>query len=236
MLSGDFDHAAGGSAYQFARDFRRAISPTSARNRQKTRNASSRWWPPAATAQPARSRRRCLEKIGCEVIPLDTRARPHLPETTIRTRKTREMLHAIRDAVLRARAPMSSARLRRRRRPLRRGRRPRRGDLRRQGQRHAGARHVGDPPGRAVRGRREIDRTVHRPIQSSRSKEAKTDYWKTSHSYIEAPRTASSARSPALRNPATSSSTSRSAAAMTTAWSRRSRSTRCSTAPAELRR
>ena len=58
----------------------------------------------------------------------------------------------------------------------------------------------------------------------------KADYWKTGHSYIKRRVNELSAPSPASRSPATISSTSRSAAAMTTAWSRRSPSSTCSTA------
>ena len=57
----------------------------------------------------------------------------------------------------------------------------------------------------------------------------KADYWKTGHSYIKR-RVNELAPSPASRSPAISSSTSRSAAATTTASSPRSPSSTCSTA------
>jgi phosphomannomutase/phosphoglucomutase len=58
---------------------------------------------------------------------------------------------------------------------------------------------------------------------------AKTDYWKTGHSYIKR-RVAILARSPASRSPAISSSIRRSGAAMMTASSPRSPCSTCSTA------
>ena len=87
------------------------------------------------------------------------RARPHLPEIQSEYRRHEDAArHARRGA---GEQGGCRARLRRRRRPLRRGRQRGRGDLRRQGRRHAGARHLGAAQERAVRRRREVDRAVH---------------------------------------------------------------------------
>ena len=137
------------------------------------------------------------------------------------------MLHAIRDAVLRAQG-RRRPRLRRRRRPLRRRRQRGRGDLRRQDRRDAGARPFGDPQGRAVRRRREVDRPVPTdPVLISSG--ARTDYWKTGHSYIKR-HTAELGALAGFEKSGHFFFNSRSAAAMTTASSRRSRSATCSTA------
>ena len=86
------------------------------------------------------------------------RARPYLPEIQSQSRRHG---NAARDPRCGAGAQgRCRAGLRRRRRSLRRGRQYRRGNFRRQGRRDAGARHVGDSPECAVRGRREIDRAV----------------------------------------------------------------------------
>ena len=67
------------------------------------------------------------------------RARPHLPELQSEHRRHENAArHARRGAGEQGRRRPG---LRRRRRPLRRGRQRRRGDFRRQGRRHAGARH-----------------------------------------------------------------------------------------------
>ena len=72
------------------------------------------------------------------------RARSHLPEIQSQSRRHGD---AARDARCGAGAQgRCRPRLRRRRRPLRRGRQYRRGDLRRQGRRDAGARHVRAAP------------------------------------------------------------------------------------------
>ena len=104
-----------------------------------------------------------LEAIGCEVVPLDCELDHTFPNYNPNP-EDMKMLHAMRDAVLRTKADVG-ARLRRRRRPLRRGRQRGRGDLRRQGRRDAGARHVGAAPERDLRRRREVDRPVHAPIR-----------------------------------------------------------------------
>jgi hypothetical protein len=70
------------------------------------------------------------------------RARLHLSEVQSQSRRYG---NAARDPRRRAGTQGRCwPRIRRRRRPLRRGRQYRRGDFRRQGRRHAGARHVGD--------------------------------------------------------------------------------------------
>ena len=99
-----------------------------------------------------------LEKIGCEVVPLDCELDHTFPNYNPNT-EDMKMLHAMRDAVL-AEQGRRRPGLRRRRRPLRRGRQRRRGDFRRQGRRHAGARYFVKSQERAVRRRREIDRPV----------------------------------------------------------------------------
>ena len=68
------------------------------------------------------------------------RARSHLPEIQSQSRRHGDAPRHARRGV--AHQGGCRARLRRRRRPLRRGRRSRRGDFRRQGRRDAGARHV----------------------------------------------------------------------------------------------
>ena len=100
-----------------------------------------------------------LEEIGCEVVPLDCELDHTFPNYNPNT-EDMKMLHAMRDAVLASKADVGLG-LRRRRRPLRRGRQRGRGNFRRQGRRHAGARHLGQSQERAVRRRREIDRPVH---------------------------------------------------------------------------
>ncbi len=104
-----------------------------------------------------------LEAIGCEVIPLDCELDHTFPNYNPNT-EDMKMLHAMRDAVL-AQQGRRGAWLRRRRRPLRRGRQRGRGDFRRQGRRHAGARYFGAAQECAVRRRREIDRACLRPIR-----------------------------------------------------------------------
>ena len=170
---------------------------------------------------------RILEAIGCEVVPLDCRARLHVPEIQSQSGRPGDAArHARRGARAQGRC---RARLRRRRRPLRRGRRHRRRDLRRQGRRHAGARHVGAASQCDLRRRREIDRALcHR---SGADQERRQSRLLEDRPFLhEAPHATNSARSPASRSPATISSTSRSAAATTTASSRRWRSATCSTA------
>ncbi len=76
------------------------------------------------------------------------------------------------------------ARLRRRRRPLRRGRQQRRRDLCRQDRRHARPRPDEGARPLAVRGRRQVDRAL-RDRPAAEGARAKTDYWKTGHSYIK---------------------------------------------------
>ena len=82
-----------------------------------------------------------LSAVGCEVVPLDCELDHTFPNYNPNT-EDMKMLHAMRDAVLASKADVG-ARLRRRRRPLRRGRQRGRGDFRRQGRRDAGARHLG---------------------------------------------------------------------------------------------
>ena len=100
-----------------------------------------------------------LSAVGCEVVPLDCELDHTFPRYNPNT-EDMKMLHAMRDAVLASKADVALG-FRRRRRPLRRGRQRGRGDLRRQGRRDAGARHLGPAPGRDLRRRREIDRPVH---------------------------------------------------------------------------
>ena len=155
VLNAEFKNKAGGS-YQFHENFpARYIADLTKRPKLKRKlkvvvacgNGTAGAFAPQV-----------MEAIGCEVIPLDTELDHTFPKYNPNP-EDMEMLHAIRDAVLAAQGRCRPG-LRRRRRPLRRGRQHRRGNLRRQGRRDAGARHVGDPQGCAVRGRREIDRTV----------------------------------------------------------------------------
>ena len=107
------------------------------------------------------------------------------------------------------------ARLRRRWRPLRRGRQRGRGNLRRQGGRDAGARHVGAAQGRDLRRRREIHRPVH--DRSGAAQAGRQDRLLEDRPFLhEAPRQRDRRARRASRNPGISSSTSRSAAATTT--------------------
>ena len=100
-----------------------------------------------------------LAAVGCEVVPLDCELDHTFPHYNPNT-EDMKMLHAMRDEVLREQGGCG-ARLRRRWRPLRRRRQRGRGDLRRQGRRDAGARHLGAAQGRDLRRRREVDRPVH---------------------------------------------------------------------------
>ena len=88
--------------------------------------------------------------------------------------------------------------LRRRWRPLRRGGRRGRGDLRRQDRRHAGPRSLGKlHPGVDLRGRREIHRALSRPIPSfRRSGRSRRITGRPGHSYIKRRVNGSSARWP----------------------------------------
>ena len=87
-----------------------------------------------------------LEAIGCEVVPLDCELDYTFPRYNPNP-EDMKMLHAISEAVLAQ--GRCRPRLRRRRRPLRRGRQRGPRDLRRQGRRHAGARYLG-PAAKAV--------------------------------------------------------------------------------------
>ena len=129
----------GGGSYVFVENFPDALHrrPHQAAEAQAQAQGGRA---PAATAPPAPSRRRCWQAIGCEVVPLDCELDHTFPRYNPNT-EDMKMLHAMRDAVL-AQQGRRGARLRRRRRPLRRGRQRGRGDLRRQGRRDAGARHV----------------------------------------------------------------------------------------------
>ena len=135
---------------------RRATSPISPSGRNSS--ASSRSSAPAATAPPARSRRRCWRRSAARwcrsIASSTTRSR-----NTIRIPKTWRCCTPSATRCCEHKADVG-ARLRRRRRPLRRRRRHRRGDLRRQGRRHAGARHVGAASELDLRGRREVDRAL----------------------------------------------------------------------------
>ena len=140
-----------------SRIFRRATSPTSPSARKikrKLKVVAACGNGTAGAFAP-----KVLEAIGCEVVPLDCELDHTFPRYNPNT-EDMKMLHAMRDAVLINNADVALG-VRRRRRPLRRGRQRRRGNLRRQGRRHAGARHVGLAQEFDLRGRREIDRPVH---------------------------------------------------------------------------
>ena len=126
-----------------SRIFRRAISPISPTGRSSKRQLKVVVACGNGTAGAFAPQ--VLEAIGCEVVPLDCRTRPHLPELQSRTRKTWRC--CTRSATRCSPQGRCRPRLRRRRRPLRRGRQQGRGDFRRQGRRHAGARHVGASTG-----------------------------------------------------------------------------------------
>ena len=153
VLNAEFRNRAGGS-YQFHENFpARYIADLTKRPKLKRKlkvvvacgNGTAGAFAPQV-----------MEAIGCEVIPLDTELDLHLSEIQSESRRHGD---AARDPRRGARAQgRCRPRLRRRRRSLRRGRQYRRRDFRRQGRRDAGARHVGDPQGCTVRGRREIDR------------------------------------------------------------------------------
>ena len=155
VLNAEFNNKAGGS-YQFHENFpARYIADLTKRPKLKRKlkvvvacgNGTAGAFAPQV-----------MEAIGCEVVPLDTELDHTFPEIQSQSRRHGNAArHPRRGADAQGRR---RARLRRRRRPLRRGRQYRRGDLRRQGRRDAGARHVGDPQGCAIRGRREIDWTV----------------------------------------------------------------------------
>ena len=103
VLDARFD-ARGGGSYASSRISRRATSPTSPSGRSSS--AASRWSAPAATAPPARSRRRCSEAIGCEVVPLDCELDHTFPNYNPNTEDLK-MLHAMRDEVLRVKADVA---------------------------------------------------------------------------------------------------------------------------------
>ncbi len=159
VLEGKFDLKGGGS-YVFVENFpERYIADVTKRPKLKRRlkvvaacgNGTAGAFAP-----------RILSAVGCEVVPLDCELDHTFPRYNPNT-EDMKMLHAMRDAVLVNRADVALG-LRRRWRPLRRGRQRGRGDLRRQGRRHAGARHVEPAQERDLRGRRQIDRAVpYRP-------------------------------------------------------------------------
>ena len=79
------------------RIFRRATSPISPTGRSSS--ATSRWSAPAATAPPARSRRRCWRRSAARWC-RSTASSTTPSRTTIPNTEDMKMLHAMRDAVL----------------------------------------------------------------------------------------------------------------------------------------
>ena len=159
VLNAEFKNKAGGS-YQFHENFpARYIADLTKRPKLKRKlkvvvacgNGTAGAFAPQV-----------MEAIGCEVIPLDTELDHTFPKYNPNP-EDMEMLHAIRDAVLEHKADVGLGFD---------GDGDRCGVVDNTGEeifadkvgRDAGAGHVGDPQGCAVRGRREIDRTVrHRP-------------------------------------------------------------------------
>ena len=172
-----------------------------------------------------------LEAIGCEVVRLDCELDHTFPKYNPNP-EDMEMLHAMRDAVLRTKADVGLGFD---------GDGDRCGVVDDHGEeifadkvgvmlaRDMSALH---PNATFVVDVKSTGLYVTDPVLQKNG--VKADYWKTGHSYMKR-RTHELARSPASRSPATSSSTSRSAAATTTASSRRSRSATCSTAIPERR-
>ena len=179
VLNADFKNKVGGS-YQFHENFpARYIADLTKRPKLKRKlkavvacgNGTAGAFAPQV-----------MEAIGCEVIPLDTELDHTFPKYNPNP-EDMEMLHAIRDAVLAAQG-RCRPRLRRRRRPLRRRRQYRGRDFCRQGRRHAGARHVGDPQGaQFVVDVKSTGLFVTDPVLQKQG--AKTAYWKTGHSYMK---------------------------------------------------
>ena len=160
VLSGDFD-LAGGGAYEFVGDFRKTyLDDVTAGKKiaRKLRVVAACGNGTAGAFAPE-----ALERIGCEVIPLDTELDHTFPRYNPNP-EDMQMLHAIRDKVLETGADVGLG-LRRRRRPLRRGRQSRQRDFCRQGRRHAGAGYFVPASGREIRGRREVDRHCSRPTR-----------------------------------------------------------------------
>ena len=197
-------------------------------NAAEDSGASSRWSPPAATAPPAPSRRRCSRRSAAR----SSRSTAELDYTFPRYNPNPEdmaMLHAMAEAVRESGADVGLGFD---------GDGDRCGVVDNEGKeifadkigvmlaRDLSALH----PGAQLRRRREVDRPVRDRSRCCRRNGVETDYWKTGHSYIKRRVRRARTRSPASRSRGISSSTRRSAAAMTTASSPRSPSSTCSTA------
>ena len=173
-----------------------------------------------------------LRRIGAEVTESECNPDYNFPNYNPNTEDL-HMLDAMAKA-LKANGSGDRARLRCRRRPLRRGGRQGRGDLRRQDRRAAGARHVDRATRREIRRRCEIDRHLRdrSDPQAERRHDGLLDHRPFLH---EAPLQGDRRAVRASRRAATIISAIRSAVAMTTASSPASRCSRCSTARARRR-
>ena len=137
VLGAQFD-LKGGGTYVFVENFPDAL------HRRPDQAAEAQAQAESGRGLRQRHRRRlCAARPGGDRLrggAARLRARPHLPALQSQHRRHEDAArHARRGAGQQGRC---GAWLRRRRRPLRRGRQRGRGDLRRQGRRHAGARHV----------------------------------------------------------------------------------------------
>ena len=161
---------------------RRAISPTSPTGRSSS--ASCKVVGACGNGTAGAFAPQVLEAIGCEVVPLDCELDHTFPKYNPNP-EDMKMLHAMRDAVLRAQAPMSALGFD--------GDGDRCGVVDNEGEeifadkvgvmlaRDISALH----PGRDLRRRREVDRPVRDRSGAAASNGAKTDYWKTGHSYMK---------------------------------------------------
>ena len=216
-----------GGSYHFHARYARALYRRPRQPRAAS-SARSRPWSACGNGTAGAFAPQALARLGLRGGAAGHRSRLQLSRTTIRTPKTwRCCTPWLRcgEGERRGCGPW----LRRRRRPLRRGRRRGQRDFRRQDRRDAGARSLGRARERAFRGRREIDRPVRH--RSGAAGERRTHGLLENRPLLyQAPHPRDSARWPASRSPATSSSIRRSAAATTTGSWRRSRSATCSIA------
>ena len=97
VLNGRYQDQSRRRVRRSSRIFPHATSPTSPIGRNSS--AGSRSSARAATAPPAPLRRRCCEAVGCEVMPLDCELDHTFPNYNPNT-EDMKMLHAMRDAVL----------------------------------------------------------------------------------------------------------------------------------------
>ena len=204
----------GGGSYAFVEDFPdRYVADLT--DRPEAAAASSRSWRPAATARRAPSRRAILEALGCEVDPARRGARPHLPALQPEPRGHGD-------------APCHGGGREGARRRCRRSASTATATAAAWSTRTA----TRSSPTRSAPCWRATCRALHPDAtfvvdvkstglfadrsRAASERGAKTDYWKTGHSYIKRRVQGPERARRASRSPATSSSTRRSGAATTT--------------------